>query len=109
MSATAKDKTPLIVPPSIRRRAGIRPGAKVEFQATRGAITIRAAGHISDDDDDEYTPEQRRAILADARAGLKEIEEGKFYGPFRNGAELGKFVEGEVRKEEARKRKRIAK
>jgi bifunctional DNA-binding transcriptional regulator/antitoxin component of YhaV-PrlF toxin-antitoxin module len=107
MTVTLKDNAPLIVPPSLRRRAGLKPGDKLEFQATRGVITIRAAAQSPDDD--ECTPEQRRTILADARAGLKEIEEGKFYGPFGSGAELGRFVEGEVRKEEARKRKRIAK
>jgi hypothetical protein len=61
VNVTLKDKAPLIVPPSVRQRAGR-------------------------DGDDEHTPAQRRAILADAKAGLKEIEQGRGYGPFETGA-----------------------
>lgn len=85
MTVTVKHKTPLIVSPSVRRRAGLKPG-----------------------DEDEYTPAQRRAILADAKAGLKEIEQGKGYGPFETAAELRTIVERAI-KEEARKPKRKVK
>jgi hypothetical protein len=40
------------------------------------------------DNDDEYTPEQRRRI----RARLDEAEKGPFYGPFKNGSEVGAFL-----------------
>lgn len=105
MTVTVKHKTPLIVPPSVRRRAGLKPGDKLEFQASGGIITIRSSTRVLDD---EYTPAQRRAILADAKAGLKEIEQGQGYGPFETAAELRTFVERAI-KVEARKPKRKVK
>ena len=39
--------------------------------------------------DDEYTPEQRRVIDAE----IAEGEKGPYYGPFKNGKELEKFLE----------------
>jgi len=83
MSATLGNKARLIVPRGIVRKAGVKPG-----------------------DDDDGTPAQRRAILADAKAGLKEIEQGKGYGPFESGAELRRFVESAILKEETRRPKR---
>ena len=79
MSVTLKSKAGLAVPRSVVRKASLKP-----------------------DNKDEYTPAQRRAILADAKAGLKEIEQGKGYGPFETAAELRTFVERAV-KEETRK------
>ena len=86
MSVTLKNKTRLIVPRGIPRNAGLKP-----------------------DEKDEYTPAQRRAILADARAGLKEIKQGKGYGPFETGAELRRFVERAISEEEAQEPKRKVK
>jgi len=43
--------------------------------------------------DDEYTPEQRRAI--DAR--LHEAEKGPFYGPFKDGREIAAFLKARIR------------
>jgi hypothetical protein len=80
MAVTLRGNARLIVPRGIVRKAGLRPG-----------------------DDDEYTPAQRRAILAHAKAGLKEIQQGKGYGPFATGAEVRTFVESAISKEEARK------
>ena len=37
---------------------------------------------------DEYTPEQRRTILAGIKAGRK----GPYHGPFRSGAELEAYL-----------------
>ena len=106
MTVTVKNKTPLIVPPSVRRRAGLKPGDKIEFRASGGIITIRPSTSVLVD---EYTPTQRRAILADAKAGLKEIAQGEGYGPFETGAELRTFVESAIAKEEGRKPKRKVK
>jgi hypothetical protein len=86
MSVILKNKVRLAVPRDIVRKADLKP-----------------------DDKDEYTPAQRRAILADARAGLKEIAQGKGYGPFQTGAELRIFVESAIRNEDAQKLKRKAK
>lgn len=86
MAVTLKNKTPSIAPRGIIHKAGPRPG-----------------------DDDECTPAQRRAILADAKAGLKEIQQGEGYGPFATGAELRTFVERAVSEKEAQKPRRKVK
>ena len=38
MTFTVKDKTDLVVPPSVRRRAGIKIGDRLEFRVTRGVM-----------------------------------------------------------------------
>ena len=42
MTVVLKSNADLTVPPSVRRRAGIKPGDRLEFKASRGSITIRA-------------------------------------------------------------------
>jgi len=69
------NKSPLVVPPAVRRRARFKSGQELEFRVSGGVITIvpKLPGA-----DDEYTPEQRRAIDAQ----LREAEKGPYYGPF---------------------------
>ncbi len=40
MTVVLKDKTQLVVPPSLQRQAGIKLGDRVEFKVSAGAITI---------------------------------------------------------------------
>jgi len=40
MTVTVKNRTGLIVPPSVQRRAGIKSGDRLEFKASGGVITI---------------------------------------------------------------------
>ena len=40
MTIVVKERDPLVVPLNIRRRAGIKPGDRLEFRASRGVITI---------------------------------------------------------------------
>jgi bifunctional DNA-binding transcriptional regulator/antitoxin component of YhaV-PrlF toxin-antitoxin module len=42
MRRVLRSKTELVVPQSVRRRAGIKPGDELEFTASEGVITIRA-------------------------------------------------------------------
>jgi len=95
MTITVKNKADLVVPPSVRRRAGLKPGDRVEFRVSGGVINIvpkLSAPH------DEYTPAQRRIV--DAR--LDEAEKGPFHGPFNTAGEAIKFLHKEIR---SRKRK----
>ena len=85
MSVAVKDRAPIIVPMSVRRRAGIKASDKLEFKATGGVITITAQR-----DEDGYTPAQRRKLLGELRLAEKDIAEGRFYGPFNSGAEVRK-------------------
>jgi AbrB family looped-hinge helix DNA binding protein len=75
MTVTVKKKADLVVPPSVRRRAGLRSGDQVEFKVSGGVINIIPKLPPADD---EYTPAQRRAI--DAR--LATARRGPYYGPF---------------------------
>jgi bifunctional DNA-binding transcriptional regulator/antitoxin component of YhaV-PrlF toxin-antitoxin module len=81
MSVTVRNKTkiPLIVPVSVRRQAGHKNGQDLEFRVSGGVITILPKLHAGDE---EYTPEQRRAIDAQLAEGLADIKAGRTLGPF---------------------------
>jgi len=87
MTVTVKNKTrtPLVVPPSVRRRAGHRNGEDLEFRVSGGVITIAPKRPAADD---EYTPEQRRRIDRGIDQSLKEYAEGKGAGPFATAEEF---------------------
>ena len=97
MPLTVKNKTPLVVPPEVQRRAGLSSRAQLEFRASGGVITITAKPPSAD----EYTAEQRRMI--DAR--LTEAKKGPYYGPFETADEAVKFLRKEIRSRKARRGK----
>ena len=89
MTITLKDKTQLLVPPSVRRQARLKAGDRLEFKATPGMITIvskppQATG--------EYTPEQRRVIDARLAKALEEVDTGRTYGPFESHEAMMAFL-----------------
>jgi len=98
MTATVKNKTPLVVPDKVRRRAGFKVGDEVEFRASGGVVTILPKLPTADD---EYTPEERRAI--DAR--LAEARKGPYYGPFATADEAIRFLHKKISTRRATKRK----
>src|ERR1700689_5891575 len=98
MTITVKNKADLVVPGSVRRRAGLKPGDRVEFRVSGRVINIVPKLPAPDED---YTPAQRRIV--DAR--LDEAEKGPFHGPFKTAGEAIKFLHKEIR---ARKSKRKA-
>ncbi len=73
MTIVVKERDPLVVPLNIRRRAGIKPGDRLEFKAARGVITIVSRSRIAD----EETPVQRKIIDAQLAEGLDDIREGR--------------------------------
>jgi len=78
MTVTLKAKAPLVVPPSVQRKARLKAGDRVEFKATPGMITIVSKPPVSGATaDDEYTPEQRRIIEAQLAEGLEDIRKGR--------------------------------
>jgi len=99
MTVTVKSKTSLAVPPQVQRRAGIKPGDKVQFKVSGGIINI-----IPDlpSAEEEYTPAQRRVI--DAR--LAKAEKGPYYGPFQTAEEAIKFLRKEIKHRKAIKPKK---
>jgi len=70
MTLVLKSTTELVVPPSVRRQAGIEPGDELEFTASRGAITIKAAP--------PRTYKATKAELAAIRKGEAGIARGEY-------------------------------
>jgi uncharacterized protein (DUF3084 family) len=97
MTVTVKNKTPLVVPPAVQRRAGLARRAELEFRASGGVITITAKPSSTD----EYSVEQRRTI--DAK--LEKARRGPYYGPFDTADEAAKFLRKEIRARRTGKRK----
>lgn len=91
------NKTPLVVPTAVRRKAGFKSGQELEFKACGGVITIVPK---SPGPDDEYTPRQRRAIDAE----LDEAEQGPLHGPFKTADEMISHLKDQI-KERATPRK----
>jgi bifunctional DNA-binding transcriptional regulator/antitoxin component of YhaV-PrlF toxin-antitoxin module len=73
------NKTPLVVPLSLRRKAGFKSGQELEFRMSDGVITLAPKAPNAAD---EYTPAERRAIDRGIAKSEKEYGEGKFAGPF---------------------------
>ncbi|MGD0778327.1 MAG: AbrB/MazE/SpoVT family DNA-binding domain-containing protein [Candidatus Solibacter sp.] len=105
MTVTVKNKTPLVVPLSVRRQAGLKSGQKIEFKVSGGVISIHpklpGAG-------DEYTPEQRNTVDAQLAEGLAEVEAGRVHGPFSTHKEFITSLHAEAKKLNLKKTKRSA-
>jgi AbrB family looped-hinge helix DNA binding protein len=101
MTVTVKSKTPIVVPPSVRRRAGLRSGDKLDFRVSGRVITILPNRPKSDD---EYTPAQRKAIDRGIAQSEKEYAAGKSYGPFDTAAELIAALDANLRRRARAKR-----
>jgi bifunctional DNA-binding transcriptional regulator/antitoxin component of YhaV-PrlF toxin-antitoxin module len=99
MNTTARiqPKGQVTIPMRVRRMAGLSQGDVVNFAFSRGRIVITPKLAVDRSQfptaDDEYTPEQRRAI--DAR--LREAEKGPFYGPFKDGDDIAAFLKARAR------------
>jgi AbrB family looped-hinge helix DNA binding protein len=98
MTTVVKRKTPIVVPDSLRRRAGIKAGDRLEFHVSGGIINIIPKLPSADD---EYTPAQRRGIDKE----LKDAAKGPYYGPFDTANAAIKFLRQEIRKRKAVKTK----
>jgi bifunctional DNA-binding transcriptional regulator/antitoxin component of YhaV-PrlF toxin-antitoxin module len=70
MTVTVKSGVDLVVPPSVRRRAGIKTGDRLKFQVTARAIVITLAEEPS------YEPSETE--LAAIRKGEAEIARGDY-------------------------------
>jgi bifunctional DNA-binding transcriptional regulator/antitoxin component of YhaV-PrlF toxin-antitoxin module len=103
MTVTVKNRTPLVVPPAMRRKAGFKSGQEIEFRASGGVITIAPKLPKADD---EYTPEQRRIITAQLAEGLADVKAGRVRGPFATHKEFIASLHEEARKLGRKKTKR---
>ena len=80
-----KNSTPLVVPPAVSRRAGIKSGDVLEFRVSGGVITIIPKPPAAND---EYTPEQRTIIDARLAESEQEFRTGASHGPFDSAADM---------------------
>ena len=91
MTVTVKNTSlGLVVPQSIRRRAGIETGDRLEFRVSGGISIIPKLPSA----DDEYTSEQRCAI--DAQPA--EARKGPYHGPFDTADDALTFLNQRIRK-----------
>jgi bifunctional DNA-binding transcriptional regulator/antitoxin component of YhaV-PrlF toxin-antitoxin module len=97
MTTIVRKKSPIVVPESLLRRAGIKAGDRLEFHLSGGIINIIPKLPSADD---EYTPAQRRIIDAQ----LAEAREGPYYGPFNTAEEMIAHMKGELKKRAAAKK-----
>jgi len=102
MTTVVKKKTPITVPPSVQRQAGIKAGDRLEFKVSGGVINIMPELPLAND---EYTRAQRRGIDARLRKAEKDIEEGRVYGPFTTAEEMAASVEANIKKMRAANKK----
>jgi bifunctional DNA-binding transcriptional regulator/antitoxin component of YhaV-PrlF toxin-antitoxin module len=102
MTTTFKEKTKLVVPPSIQRRAGIKPGDQLEFKVFRGMIIISPRAPSKD----EPTPAERRAIDRGIARSDREYKQGRGLGPFATHEEFVASLHTEAGKAGAKKNKR---
>jgi len=104
MTVTVKNKTPLVVPPAVRRRAGLKSGDELEFKVSGGVITILPKPRTQAD---EYTPAQRRIIDRNIAKGLEDIRKGRIHGPFETADEAIAHLKGHaLRRKRAAQHKR---
>jgi bifunctional DNA-binding transcriptional regulator/antitoxin component of YhaV-PrlF toxin-antitoxin module len=75
VTVTVKSKTPLVVPPSALRKAGIRSGDKLKFDTKGGVITIEKE---FEEASGEYTPEQLKVLHPSLVEEMKEYKRGEF-------------------------------
>ena len=101
MTVLVKNKPSLTIPQAIAKKAGFKSGDMIEFKVTRGTVTVRTTTFPTADD--EYTPEQRRAL----DAILAKAEKGPYYGPFKNGAEIAAFMKKRQRSQKSAKLKTL--
>ena len=103
MTVTVKNRAPIVVPPAVRRQAGLKNGDRLEFRVSGRVITI-----LPNAQSDEYTPAQRRAIDRDIAGSEQDYAAGRSYGPFETHEALIASLHRESAKLRAKKTKRQA-
>jgi bifunctional DNA-binding transcriptional regulator/antitoxin component of YhaV-PrlF toxin-antitoxin module len=97
------NKSPLVVPLSLRRKVGFKSGQELEFSASGGVITLAPKRVTAAD---EYTPAERRAIERGIAASEKQYAAGKSYGPFGTVAEAIASIDENLRKRATAKKRK---
>ena len=70
----------VVIPKEIFDALGLRTGDFVELQRVKGTVVIKPKKMV--DADEVLTPEQKAHIDARLAEGLRDLQEGRVYGPF---------------------------
>ncbi len=95
ITTVVKTKTPIVIPPSIQRQAGIKIGDHLEFKVSGRAITVLSKSVPAGD---EFTAAGRRAIDARLARADEDIRQGRTYGPFSTADEMIASMQRELKK-----------
>jgi len=107
MTVVVTAKNELVVPKSVRRKAGIKNGDAVEFKVSGRVISILPKAPAGDD---EYTAAERRMIDRGISASEEDYTAGRAFGPFETHADFIASLHKEAAKlRPKRKTKRPAK
>jgi AbrB family looped-hinge helix DNA binding protein len=101
MTVTLKPKTEITIPAGIRRKAGLKPGDRVEFKVSGRTITIVPRQSSVPK---EYTAAERRAIARGITVSERDYREGRSHGPFKTHGEFIASLHAEARKLGAKKK-----
>jgi bifunctional DNA-binding transcriptional regulator/antitoxin component of YhaV-PrlF toxin-antitoxin module len=103
MTITITDNAELALslPPTLRRKAGIKTGDELEVRVSGGIVTFIPKLPTADD---EYTPEQRRVIGARLAKADEDIKAGRVHGPFNTADEMIASMKAELKKRTAAKK-----
>ena len=104
MSEVKVRKGQVTIPTRIRSRLGIADGDVLDMKVRSNCVVLTPKPAV-DDDDPEYTPEQRKIIDAELAKGLEDVRMGRVYGPFDTAEELIASMKGELRKRAASRKK----
>jgi hypothetical protein len=95
MTITVKNKTALLVPPTVQRKAGTEVGDRLEFRVSGGMINIVPKLPAAED---EYTPRQRRMIDARLDKAAEEVKKGHVSPAFETVAEFAAALKADAKK-----------
>jgi AbrB family looped-hinge helix DNA binding protein len=70
----------VVIPKEIFDALGLRTGDFVEVQRVKGTVVIKPKKMV--DADEVLTPAQQATIDARLAEGLRDLQEGRVYGPF---------------------------
>jgi AbrB family looped-hinge helix DNA binding protein len=102
MTVIVDAKMDLVVPRSVRRRARIKAGDKLEVKVSGGVIHIVPKLPSADR---EYASWQRRVIDRALAVGLDDIKKGRLHGPFETHHEMIEFLHRQANDAEGKSRK----
>jgi bifunctional DNA-binding transcriptional regulator/antitoxin component of YhaV-PrlF toxin-antitoxin module len=105
MTVTVKAKSEIVVPRSVRRKAGFKTGDRLQFRASGGVITILPELPTTSD---EYTPEQRRVIDARLQKSEDEFKNGRTLGPFDTAEDMIASMKAQLKTRAADKKSKRA-